>query len=108
MGYGRSCGSLFINFMIVSLLYLAGSMLIGVITAFLQGVNFILPEQIQTSFLFLFRQLNYLRGVMPVQDFVLALSFLISIVFLKYLVKVFLFVYALLPFIGKSVKPPHS
>lgn len=77
--------------------------------AFLFGfITAVLPGSLVDGIVTLFSYVGYFRGVFPVDQLIAAFSFFTSFVILLYSVRIILFVYALIPIIGKEVNLPHN
>jgi len=73
-----------------------------------RAISSVIPVQIQEAIEWFFGFLNYGSGIFPVRTVYLASLFLLAIWGLKYVIRIVLFVFALLPWIGSSVELPRS
>lgn len=92
--------------MIPDLIFYIGGTILNLF-AFLFGiVQFVLPAEIENAIIYVFDKLNYFRGFVPITDLLNALSILITFFTFWYLIKIFLWLFSLLPWIGKTTEPP--
>lgn len=78
------------------------------VSAVLSAVDFVIPNAISDSVTFFLAHLNYVRGFVDVETLFLAIG--TYIIFLGYyqIVKVGLWVYSMLPWIGKKAAMPNT
>jgi len=73
-----------------------------------RAISNVIPAAIQDGITWFFGFLNYGSGIFPVRTIYAATAFLLGVWVLKYVVRIVLFIFALLPWIGKSVDLPRS
>jgi len=94
--------------MITSALLIVVSSVIDLVLFPFRAISSVIPESIQDALTWFFGFLNYGSGIFPVRTIYAATLFLLGIWVLKYVVKIVLFVFALLPWIGSDVKLPTN
>lgn len=87
-------------------IYIIGSFVALVANAFV-SIGTIFPTQILNAISSLFQYVNYLNGILPMDTIMLALSIYIKVAIFYYAVKLILFVFSLIPIIGKTVNLPR-
>lgn len=94
--------------MIGDLIVLIGSLILNLIANFLSLIQYTIPPQIITSISALASLLNYFNGIFPIDTLFLCISFLITFYIFWYTIKVFLFAFSLIPWIGSKTELPKE
>lgn len=93
--------------MIITFIILLFTSLLGLVNAALDAFNWVFPTQIADSIVYFFGYVNYLKGIVPITDLLLALVSFLTFWGLLYIVKlVFMFVNSI-PFIGLKLHLPN-
>lgn len=95
--------------MILSAFFYIAASIINFIYAVFSAISFQFPEQVSSSFTYFVSYFRYAGIFFPIADFMSALGYIITFMTLMYLIKIFLWVFVFLPFIGKVIHlPDHA
>lgn len=114
MDYGRikNCSYDRINLVIISFfLIVAGSLLALVADLFsaLSLISYIIPPQIGSAFTLFFSYAHIADGVYPMTDTIFAILSVLTVWILLYTIKVILFAFSAIPWVGKVLNlPKHT
>lgn len=92
--------------MLTSILLLIIAGFLFLVSQLFSLVSLAVPTQIATAFDTFFDYVHIFDGFFPISDFLLALLFLIALETGLYLVKIFLFGFSLLPWVGSKAELP--
>lgn len=94
--------------MIISaLIYITGAFL-NLIYVLFSAISFTIPDEISDSLTYFLSYFVYANGIIPVATLMSALGTIVSFMMLMYTIRIVLFTYHLLPWIGKNVSLPHG
>lgn len=93
--------------MIISaILYIVGAFVTLVSSAF-SAISYAIPGNFQTAIHYFFGYLGYLRGVLPIDNILTAMGSFITFLTYWYAIKLILWIYSLVPWIGKTTTLPN-
>ena len=103
--YGRRYIS-YNSIMIPGAFLLLGGALLGVVNLIFGGLNLLLPAQIPTALTYFLSTLVMWRGWFPIDTLLECIVVLLLWSWRMYVIKIFFFLFSLLPWIGKRVHLP--
>lgn len=83
------------------LFYLLSYIVTGFFTL-LSSINVTIPSQINTALTGVFSYVRIFDGIFPASDVLLAVLFILTIYYYKFLFKTIFFIYSFIPIIGKN------
>lgn len=93
--------------MIIDIFILLISAFLGIIEYLLGLISYIIPSQIATAFSTFFGYVQIGNGLFPVDQALLAISAVLTVWILIYIVKIILFAFSAIPWIGKVLHLPQ-
>ena len=76
------------------------------VLALLYPLSLVIPTEISDAFERFFSYVAIGNGIFPMNDALLAISFVLTVLILTYIVKIYLFGFSVIPWIGKYVVLP--
>lgn len=92
--------------MITNLLFMIGAQILFMFSAIFSVFPVEIPPEIGEAIRYLLNAINYAANNFPLLDLFLAGLFLLGIYWRVYLIKIFLWAFSLLPWVGKSTTLP--
>lgn len=93
--------------MLTSFLIYFVVLLIDAVKLILDAITFVIPQQIPNAFNLIFSYARLGDGIFPISDALLAISTVLMVWVLIYVIKILLFAWSLIPIIGKTVNLPQ-
>jgi len=94
--------------MIFDLIFFLGGFLLSVLNYFFSGLSFLIPNAVENSIVYLLGFLNYFGGIINVPALLTTISFLAGFYAIWYSVKIALWLYGFIPYIGVKADIPDA
>lgn len=92
--------------MILTAIILFGSLMLSLIAQLFSLLNFVIPSQIADSVIYFISFLAYVKPIFPIDTLMQSVGVVLSFYALIYVLKIILWAYAMLPWVGKEIPLP--